>query len=74
MNNSALQKGLIINGTDSIAVARMEDAVYRLQPIPDVTPIVFEQFKKDKPKLFKLDTELTHSYQMIDMVADINTQ
>ena len=70
MNNSALQKGLIINGTDSIAVARMEDAVYRLQPIPEMTQVMFEDFINDRPKVFNLSTELPHDYQVVGMVVD----
>ena len=69
-NNSAIQKGLILNGNDSVAVARMNDAVYRLQPIPEITPIYFENFKRDVPKMIDLSTELPHDYQVLSIMAD----
>ena len=69
-SNSAIQKGLILNGSNSVAVARMNDAVYRLQPIPEITPIYFENFKRDVPKMIDLSTELPHDYQVLSIMAD----
>ena len=68
--NSAIQKGLILNGNDSVAIARMNDAVYRLQPIPEITPIYFENFKRDIPKMIDLSVELPHDYQVLSIMAD----
>ena len=70
MNNSAIKKGLILNGTNSVAVARMDDAVYRLQPIPEITPISFENFKKSQPVLFDFSSKLPHDYQVVGVLAD----
>ena len=70
MNNSAIKKGLILNGNDSVAIARIDDAVYRLQPIPEITPLSFENFEANKPVLFDFSSKLPHDYQVIGVLAN----
>lgn len=65
MNISSLVKGLIQQGTSSIAVAKKDDVVYRIDPIPEVTEITFVGFTANETKTFNLNRHLAHDYQVV---------
>lgn len=65
MNISSLVKGIIQQGTSSIAVAKKDDVVYRIDPIPEVTEITFAGFTANQTKTFDLNRYLAHDYQVL---------
>lgn len=71
MTLSSIKKGLILNGSDSVAVARIDDAVYRLEPITEITPISITDLKAGVPAIIQLGTELSHDYRIIGVTVDI---
>lgn len=73
---SDLQKGIVLNGQDSLAVFKDSGVVYRAAEIESYTPIVFRDLKVNEAKRFDLKTVLDKSYKVVnvgyDVVADDN--
>ena len=66
MTLSSLIKSTIINGANTLAVAIKEGIVYRLQPVEEITPIVFENFLKNRVKDISLDSVIDQDYKKDD--------
>ena len=65
-----MEKGIILSGTDSIAVAKQDDLVYRLEPIPVIVPIVIYDVKPYSLKVIELKDYLQQDYQVVGMTVD----
>ncbi|MEM9507542.1 MAG: hypothetical protein AAGA16_07605, partial [Cyanobacteria bacterium P01_E01_bin.35] len=62
---SDLQKGLIRQGDESIAIAKIEGAIYRIEPIPEVQSITFHNLTANESKIFDLRKYLTYDYEIL---------
>lgn len=74
MSMSNLQKDIILNGSESLAVYKDNGVVYRASDIESYTPIVFNNLAAGLSKRFDLKTILDKSYKVVkadyDVVAD----
>ena len=66
-----MEKGIILNGTSSIAVAKQDDLVYRLQPVRVVVPIVMSNLEAYTNKIFELNNYLNQDYQVVGATIDL---
>ena len=64
MSNSNLQKYIILNGQDSIAVFKDNGVVYRAADIESYTPIVLRNLTAGLPKRFDLQSVVSKDYQV----------
>lgn len=71
MIDGSLKKDVILNGTNSLAVAEENGIIYRVNPIPVVQEIRLYNIEKNKTKIFKLNDHLTKDYEILGIVADI---
>ena len=58
MIDSNLKRDVILNGTNSLAVAKENGIIYRVEPIPIIQEIKLCNIQKNKTKIFKLDDHL----------------
>ena len=71
MSISSLIKSTIINGANSLSVAVKEGIIYRLQPVEEMQPIIFESFEKDRAKIFVLSDVLDQDYKIAGITVDV---
>ena len=65
-----MKKGIILNGTNSIAVAKENDLVHRLSPVPEFTVIRVGSLPNDVPTPFVLSEFLDCSYRVVSCITD----
>lgn len=71
MIDGSLKREVILNGTNSLAVAEENGIIYRVDPIPIIQEIRLYNIEKNRTKIFKLDDHLTKDYEILGIVADI---
>lgn len=71
MIDGSLKKDVILNGTNSLAVAKENGIIYRVEPVPIIQEIRLYNIEKNKTKIFKLNDHLTKDYEILGIVADI---
>lgn len=71
MIDGSLKRDVILNGNNSIAVAKEEGIIYRVEPVPIIQEIRLYGLEGSKTKIFKLDDHLTKDYEILGIVADI---
>ena len=65
-----MKKGIILTGSDSIAVAKQDDLVYRLEPIKQVVPIVVNNLTEFTPVWIDLSKQLKQDYRVVESLVD----
>ena len=70
MSDSKLQKDIILSGTDSLAVAKYEGVVYRLEPVEEITRIVIKDIIVDHNKVIDFSEQLDRDYEVIAYEGD----
>ena len=73
MSLSILNKSVILNGANSLAVAAKEGIIYRLQPVETMTEIKFHNFEKDKTKTIQLASFLNEDYKIVGVTVDFKS-
>lgn len=71
MIEGSLKRGLILNGTDSVATFRENGAVYRVADINTIQEITVYSLEKNKNKIVKLGDRLTKDYEILGITVDI---
>lgn len=65
-----MEKGIILNGSNSIAVAKENDLVHRLNPVPELTPICLGKMQQMEWAVFDLSKHLNAAYRVVDVLLD----
>lgn len=65
-----MKKGIILNGTSSIAVGKEDDVVYRLNPTPMLTPIYMSGLFSKKWQIFDLSQQIDTSYRVVHFIGN----
>lgn len=68
MNNSKLQRDTILNGTNTLVVAKKEGLIYRVDPVPLIKQLTFPQLYKDKVYDFDLSKYIDTSYEAMSVI------
>ena len=68
---SDLQKGVILNGQDSLAVFKDDGLVYRAAEIESYTLIVLRNLKANTTHQFELKSVISKDYRVVDAVSDV---
>lgn len=68
-----MEKGIILNGTSSIAVAKQDDLIYRLKPIEEVIALNLGGFKANIPLLFEVNQQSKQAYKAIGWFGDLSS-
>lgn len=70
MSRSTITPGIILNGQNSVAVARENDSVFRIQPLEVITEIKVNNFERNNVKEIVLSSFLEKDYTIIGVSAD----
>lgn len=68
-----MEKGIILNGSNSIAVAKENDLIHRLKPTPQYTAINFGVLLENMARVYDLSKYLTSSYRVLSNVWNYAT-
>lgn len=67
----SLQKDIILNGSESLAVFKDAGVVYRAADIASYTPIVFRNLKANTAHYFDLQSVISKDYRVVDAVSNL---
>lgn len=71
MIEGSIERDVILNGTNSLAVANEKGIIYRFEPIPIIQEINLHNIERNRTKIFKLNDHLTKDYEILGVVIDI---
>ena len=67
----SLQKDIILNGSESLAVYKDNGVVWRASDIASYTPIVLRNIKANTAKKFDLTSNLAKDYKSVEIAIDV---
>ena len=71
MIEGSIKRGLVLNGSESVATFRENGAVYRVADIDVIQEVTIYSLLKDKNKVVRLDDRLTKDYEIVGITVDI---
>ena len=71
MIEGSIKRGLVLNGSESVATFREDGAVYRVADIDIIQEVTIYSLLKDKNKIVKLEDRLTKDYEIVGITVDI---
>ena len=71
MIEGSIKRGLVLNGSESVATFRENGAVYRVADIDVIQEVTIYGLLKDKNKIVKFQDRLTKDYEIVGITVDI---
>ena len=71
MIEGSIKRGLVLNGSESVATFRENGAVYRVADIDVIQEVTIYSLLMDKNKIVKLEDRLTKDYEIVGITVDI---
>ena len=71
MIEGSIKRGLVLNGSESVATFRENGAVYRVADINVIQEVTIYSLFKDRTRLVKFEDRLTKDYEIVGITVDI---